>query len=208
VAGIVSDGGRIPDMVNALVTGQRDLDLVGPSAQARLLLTTAQGAAQQVAGQLPTAVRPQDPGSVTVSAPVDPSTLQRDIKGDVRSVLLALSVVALLASILGVANSMLLGVIERIGELGLRRAIGARSVHILCQSGLESLLVGVLGGLVGLMLGLATILAITIAQRWAPVIDLRIAPLAVAGGALVGMVGGLPASLRASRIHPADALRR
>jgi len=63
---------------------------------------------------------------IEVEAPIDPSTLRATIQSDVRSSLLALTVVACLAAMLGVANAMLLGVIERIGELGLRRAIGAR----------------------------------------------------------------------------------
>ncbi len=208
VAGLVEDGGRLPDMVNTLVASTGDEPLIGSPTQERVLLTTQQGAAQQVARQVAVALHPTDPNDVTVAAPVDPSTLQQDITGEVESALLALSVVALLASILGVANSMLLGVIERIGELGLRRAIGARSSHILSQSALESLLVGVLGGVLGLVLGMGAILTITILHRWSPVFDLRVAPLAVVGGALVGAVGGLPASIRASRINPADALRR
>ncbi len=119
-----------------------------------------------------------------------------------------MTVVALFAAILGVANSMLLSVIERIGELGLRRAIGARPVHILTQTSLESVVAGLLGGVVGLATGMATILTITIINRWQPVLDLRLVPAALAGGALVGILGGLPASWRASRVQPADALRQ
>ena len=208
VAGIVEDGGRLPDLLDAVAVGYQDASLVGLPARTQVLVRTRQGAAQQVARQLPIALVPANPRSVTVSAPVDPSTLQRDVTGEVRAALLAVSAVALLASVLGVANAMLLGVIERIGELGLRRAIGARSVHVLAQSAAESALVGILGGLCGTGLGLGTVLAITLAHRWAPVIDLRIAPLAVVGGAMVGILGGLPASIRASRINPADALRR
>lgn len=208
VAGVIEDGGRLPELIDAVLISDRDQQIVGPPGALKLVVTTRQGAAQQVARQVPVAVQPANPDAVTVSAPVDPSSLQRDVKGDVKFVLLALSLVALLASILGVANSMLLGVIERIGELGLRRAMGARSRHILGQSAFESLLVGILGGLGGLFVGLIGILGITVFQHWAPVIDLRIAPIGVLGGALVGAVGGLPASVRASRINPADALRR
>lgn len=208
VAGIVRSGGRLPDMLNAVVANSSEASLLGSARQTKVLLTTRQGAAQQVAQQIPVALDPVRPESATVTAPVDPSTLKAEVTGEVRSVLLALSLVALLASILGVANSMLLGVLERVGELGLRRAIGARALHILAQSGLESVMVGLAGGLVGMVVGLLTVLGVTIVNGWAPVVDLRVAPIALLGGAVVGIFGGLPASVRASRINPADALRR
>src|SRR6185503_11115289 len=130
---------------------------------------------------------PVNPDALQTEAPPDPVSLRGTIESDVRAALLAVTVVALFAAILGGANSMLLSVIERIGELGLRRAIGARPAHILTQVSLESVVAGLLGGLAGLVAGIAVILTITIVNRWQPVLDLRLVPAALVGGALVGI---------------------
>lgn len=205
---LLEDGGRSPALPASLLITTEDADIRPDPIAARVFITTVPGAARQVADQVPLALDPIDPDRFEIAAPVDPSTLREAIQSDVRAALLALTVVAFLASILGVANAMLLSVIERVGELGLRRAIGARPVHILGQTTLESVVVGFLGGLAGFLGGLAAVLVVTIVKQWQPVFDFRIAPIAVIGGALVGALGGLPASLRSSRIQPADALRR
>jgi ABC-type antimicrobial peptide transport system permease subunit len=109
---------------------------------------------------------------------------------------------------IGVANAMMMNVVERTGELGLRRAIGARSIHILAQTTVEAMLLGLAGGAVGFAIGTGGVLAVTVAKQWQPVLDLRLVPLALVGGAAVGVLGGLAAAVRASRIQPSDALRR
>jgi macrolide transport system ATP-binding/permease protein len=161
-----------------------------------------------VAAQAPLAIDPVRPEQIEVQAPIDPSQLRAAVQADVRVSLFAFTVVACIVATLGVANAMLMGVIERIGEFGLRRAIGARPAHILGQTALESTFVGLTGGVAGFCVGLGAVLAVTIQQGWQPVLDLRLVPLALVGGAIVGSLGGLPASIRASRIQPADALRR
>ena len=208
VAGIVSRSDRAPEVVSEILIGLTDDRIAGPPDNTKVLIDTVSGAAPQVARQAPLALDPIHPDGLAVTAPVDPSTLRGAIEGDLQTTLLALIGVATLASILGVANAMLMGIVERTGELGLRRAIGARPIHIVAQTALESLILGLLGGLVGYVLGMAATLVVTIAHRWQPVIDLRLVPVAVVGGAVVGVLGGSAASIRASRILPADALRR
>lgn len=207
VVGLLADGGRAPALQTALVIGSDDAADIAPAGRSDVFITASAGAARQVAQQAALAIDPTDSLDLEVSAPVDPSTLRDTIQSDVRAALLALTVVAAFASILGVANAMLLSVIERTGELGLRRAIGAQPRHILSQASLESVIIGGLGGLAGLVAGLAVILCVTIVRQWQPVFDLRLAPLAIVAGAVVGSLGGLPASFRASRIQPSDALR-
>lgn len=208
VAGLVERSDRAPQLASALLVDWRQAAELSRLNGSTVLLTTAGGAAAQVARQAPIAIDPVAADAMQVSAPPDPTSLRASVQGDVRAALLALTLVAMLASILSVANAMLLNVLERVGELGLRRAIGARPFHILNQTSLEALLAGVLGGAGGLLAGLGTVLAITVINRWQPVLDLRLVPLALLGGMVVGMLGGLPASFRASRIQPSDALRR
>ena len=72
----------------------------------------------------------------------------------------------------------------------------------------EALLTGLLGGAAGLYVGVLGVLGATVAKGWQPVLDLRLMPLALLSGALVGALGGLVAAIRTSRIQPIDALRR
>ena len=208
VVGSIRSSRRLPSLVNAAVVSLQEGKGLRPLESSTLYLLTSPGAAPQVARQAPVALDAYAPAKYETQAPADPRSLRDEIQSDVRSTLLVLSILAAIAAVLGLANAMVLGVLERVGELGLRRAIGARPVHVLAQTSCESLLVGALGGVVGFTGGLAVVLAVTIVRGWTPVFDLRLAPLAVCGGLLVGALGGSFASLRASHIQPADALRQ
>lgn len=208
VVGVIRDVERSPELLSAIVTTPLDAREIGSVSQVSLLLRTSAGAAPQVAEQAPVALDPFDPSRFEVDAPVDPSTLRAEIEGDVRATMLALSGVAFLASMVGIANAMTMGVVERTSEFGLRRALGALPRHVLGQVTTEALLTGLLGGAAGLYVGVLGVLGATVAKGWQPVLDLRLMPLALLSGALVGAMGGLVAAIRASRIQPIDALRR
>nr|WP_300340416.1 FtsX-like permease family protein [Actinomyces sp.] len=98
-------------------------------------------------------------------------------------------------------------VFQRVGEFGLRRAIGARRVHVMGLVMVESLGVGLLGGVLGTYGAVLAVLGVTLARHWQPVLEPALLPLGVLGGAVVGVLGGLLATWKASRIEPADALR-
>jgi macrolide transport system ATP-binding/permease protein len=207
VAGILSDSRREPSLADAMIVDVADAVRLGSLESAKLYLVTAPGAAAQVARQAPLALDALAPDRFSVSALMDPQQLRAEVQSDLNTTLLILSVLAGIGAVMSVANALMLGVLERAGELGLRRAIGARPRHLFAQISFEATAVGLLGGVVGLAGGLSVVLGTTLARRWTPIFDLRIAPAAVLAGALVGILGGLAAAMRAARIQPADALR-
>lgn len=209
VVAIIEKSGRMPGLVGALTFADSAADfLTEPPAQVFALLRTAPGAAQQVASQVRLVVDPFQPEALTVDAPPDPSTLRADIESDLQNTLFAFTALAVLGSMVGLANSMVLSVLERRQEFGLRRAVGARPIHVSALVLTESSIIGALGGVAGLALGLAAVLTITVVRHWIPVFDFRLAPIAVAGGIVVGAFGGVLAATRASRILPHEALKQ
>lgn len=209
VVGVVEAAPRTPELLGAVVTGDGAGGLVvnDGTSYVRALVLTQAGAARQVADQAPLVIDPYDADGIEVEAPVDPRTLRAEVESDVTSTLAVLTGVALLAAVASLANAMILAVVERRQEFGLRRAIGARSRHIFSLVLLESVIIGAAGGVAGLLVGMAGVLGVTIARRWDPVFDLTLAPVAVLGGILIGALGGAVAAARASRIEPSEALR-
>ncbi len=150
---------------------------------------------------------PEHPEEVSVSRPSDALQARADAKGAFTSLLLGLGAVALLVGGVGIANVMVISVIERRSEIGLRRALGATRRHISTQFLTESLLLAGMGGAAGAVLG-AIVTAIYATARNQP----TVVPLtAVFGGmvaaVLIGAVAGLYPSMRAARLSPTEALR-
>ncbi|MET7857498.1 ABC transporter permease [Streptomyces sp. NPDC005318] len=182
-------------------------DQLGLETVTRVLINTALGAAKQVAHQARIALAPGAEDALTVTAPPDPTKARKGVQGDVNGLFLVLGLVSLVVGAIGIANVTLVTVMERIGEIGLRRALGASRRHVAGQFLVESTTIGLLGGVIGAVLGMVVVVAVSAVRDWTPVLDVRLALGAPVAGALVGLLAGLYPSLRASRMEPVDALR-
>ena len=208
VIGIVDDVRRRPDVLAAVLmpegTARVEFGLTSPG---ELHLRLALGAGPVVGPQLPVALAPTDPASIDVAVPPSTSRLRESVAADVNTIFLALGAVALLIGGVGIANVTLLSVMERVGEIGLRRALGATRRMIGAQFVLESVVVGLLGGLVGAALGVVVVVAVSAAQSWTPILDLGMVALAAVAGGVIGLVAGLYPALKAASVEPVSALR-
>jgi putative ABC transport system permease protein len=212
VIGIISGDQRIPQLnLGVSLPESTALRLWGrpqPSSAAQMLIRTRLGAAQVVATQAPIALRPDDPHLLTATAPVSPTQLRHSVTVSLNALFLALAGIAVLVGMIGIANTTLVAVLERVGEIGLRRALGARPVHIAAQFLAESTTLGLFGGLIGAALGVVAVLAVTVYHSWTALLDPRVVLAAPAAGAIIGLLAGLYPALRAGTVEPADALRR
>jgi macrolide transport system ATP-binding/permease protein len=207
VAGTVNASSRLPQLPNAVIVSNEDSSALGHPDRAIALVVSRAGAAQQVAKKIPLAIDLFLPSRIEVAAPIDPRDLRAEVEADVQNLLYVLTGISVLAAIFGLGNAMVSAVMERRQEFGLRRAIGARGSHLFWQVIAEAVILGAVGGVVGLASGVGGLLVVTIAHRWAPVLDLVLAPGAVVGGIVVGSIGGMLAAISAARIRPSDALR-
>ncbi|GAA3602472.1 ABC transporter permease [Nonomuraea rosea] len=163
-------------------------------------------AVETVRSVLPRTVNPEHPEEVTVSRPSDALAARAATAGAFTNLLLGLGAVALLVGGVGVANTMVVSVLERRKEIGLRRALGATRGHIRAQFLAESLLLSGLGGVVGLALGALVTSGYALSNGLPTVVP----PWAVGGGlaavVVIGSVAGLYPAVRAARLSPTVAL--
>jgi len=156
---------------------------------------------------LPATVNPESPDEVEVTRPSDALEAKEAADQAFTNLLLGLGAVALLVGGVGIANVMVISVLERRGEIGLRRALGATKGHISIQFLGESLILATLGGLGGDSLGGAVTAAYAWTQGWGVLIP----TVAIVGGMsaalIIGVIAGLYPAMRAARVSPTEALR-
>ena len=173
----------------------------------RIYVRAAQDQVAAVANLLGPTADPSSPQDVNVSRPSDALSARLAVQQSGEALFLGLGAVALLVGGVGIANVMVVSVLERRGEIGLRRALGAGRRHVAAQFLTESLVLAMSGGVAGVIIGIAATVTMAYLRDWTTLIPAD----AIWGGpalaAAVGAVAGLYPALRAARLSPVDALR-
>ena len=150
---------------------------------------------------------PQNSSGVSVSRPSDALEARAAAKGQFTTLLLGLGAVALLVGAIGIANIMVISVLERRGEIGLRRALGATRRHISVQFLAESALLAAIGGVAGLAIGAGATEVYAVTKHEPFIVPLYALVAAPAAGFVIGALAGLYPAMKAARLSPTEALR-
>lgn len=208
VIGILESVARAPDLLGSVIipegTARRDYRLLSPES---VVVETAVGATNLISQQTPLALRPDDARAVQVASPPEPQRVRDAVESDLSVLFLVLGVVSLIVGAIGIANVTLISVIERTGEIGLRRAIGASRFHIALQFLCESGAMGFAGGILGASAGTLVVVGTSAYLGWTPVLNAGVPFAAPVVGAITGFVSGLYPAMRAARLEPVEALR-
>jgi putative ABC transport system permease protein len=210
VTGILSKDTYAPEIDSAVLVGfpaaEHYLGLDGHPSEIYVRTTSSPAATTAVDSLLAAQAWPENPNQVDVSRPSAALTAQADAQGALDTLFLGLGAVALLVGAIGVANIMVISVLERRSEIGLRRALGATRGQIRAQFLAEAILLSLAGGAAGVIIGAAAT-AVYARGRGEPVV---IPPQAWAGGlaaaVIIGALAGLLPAIRAARLSPTRAL--
>jgi len=162
---------------------------------------------ESVQGALARTANPESPTDVDVSQPSDALTARAAAKGAFNSLFLGLGLVALIVGAVGVANIMIISVLERRSEIGLRRALGATQGQIRNQFLAEAIMLALLGGVAGVVAGVLTTAVYAGTKGWAVVIPAQAWAGGIGAAIVIGAIAGLLPALRAARLSPTEALR-
>ncbi|AVT39718.1 ABC transporter permease [Plantactinospora sp. BB1] len=173
----------------------------------RIYQRSAEEAVTRVRDRLPMVANPANPSEVEVSRPSDALVARAAAEAAYTGLFLGLGAVALLVGCVGIANVMVIGVLERRGEIGLRRALGATRAHVRRQFLTESVLLSVSGGAVGAVIGAGITIGYAAARDWAVVVPVDALAGGLVGSLLAGALAGLYPAARAARMSPTEALR-
>jgi putative ABC transport system permease protein len=160
-----------------------------------------------VQGVLARTANPESPSDVDVSQPSDALTARAAAEGAFNSLFLGLGLVALVVGAVGVANIMIISVLERRSEIGLRRALGATRGQIRTQFLSEAVMLALLGGVAGVAAGALTTAIYANTKHWAIVIPVQAWVGGIGAAIVIGAIAGLLPALRAARLSPTEALR-
>ncbi len=150
---------------------------------------------------------PEDASEVEVTRPSDVIEARAAAATAFTELFLGLGAVALIVGGVGIANVMLMSVLERRSEIGLRRALGATRRHIAMQFVSEALALALVGGVLGVLLGAGLAVAYALSQAWVPIIPAVAVVGGIAAAVAIGALAGFYPAMRAARLSPTDALR-
>ena len=208
VAGILNPSVLAPVIDNSVLVGfpaaERYLGFDGHPSTVYVRAQTDQ--VDAVHNVLAATANPQNPGGVDVSQPSAALVAQADAQSALNNLFLGLGAVALLVGAVGVANIMIISVLERRSEIGLRRALGATKGHIRIQFLAEAILLSLIGGAAGVGLGVLSTAVYASTKGWTVVVPTVAWTGGLGSALLIGAVAGLLPALRAARMSPTEAL--
>jgi putative ABC transport system permease protein len=208
VAGILNPSVLAPGIDSSVLVGfpaaDRYLGFDGHPSTVYVRAQTDQ--VDAVHNVLAATANPQNPGGVDVSQPSAALVAQADAQSALNNLFLGLGAVALLVGAVGVANIMIISVLERRSEIGLRRALGATKGHIRIQFLAEAILLALIGGAVGVGLGVLSTAVYASTKGWTVVVPTVAWTGGLGSAVLIGAVAGLLPALRAARMSPTEAL--
>ena len=209
VIGIMEPLGLAPDLDTSAVVG-RDIaiaELGAAEAPGTVYLRSDPDEVDDVQAVIAPTANPENPDQVDVSRPSDAIEARAAASNAFTALFLGLGAVALLVGGVGIANVMVISVLERRSEIGLRRALGATRRHVSVQFLSEALLLSAAGGIAGVVLGAAVTAGYDAARGWEVVVPTVGLAGGVAAALVIGAVAGLYPAMRAARLAPTDALR-
>jgi len=210
VSGILSPAAYAPEIDSAVLVGfpaaEKYLHFDGHPSQIYVRTVDTQAATTRVDSLLGAQANPENPGQVDDSQPSDALTARADAQGALDTLFLGLGAVALLVGAIGVANIMVISVLERRSEIGLRRALGATRGQIRAQFLAEAVLLSLAGGVIGVIAGAAATAAYARVHGETVVIPAQAWAGGLAAALLIGALAGLLPAIRAARLPPTQAL--
>jgi putative ABC transport system permease protein len=209
VIGIMEPFELAPDLDTSAVIGRAiaTAELGAAETPGTIYLRTDPDKVDDVQSVIAPTANPENPDQVEVSRPSDAIEARAAASNAFTALFLGLGAVALLVGGVGIANVMVISVLERRSEIGLRRALGATRRHVSVQFLSEALLLSATGGIAGVLLGAAVTAVYDMARGWEIVVPAAGLAGGIAAALVIGAVAGLYPATRAARLAPTDALR-